>query len=100
MDTLIDTLTAVMRGYAGRDLNGESFLMHSDEGNILTVISTGDLRGAHFAVASLVACVVDRRIVIELDINDKPLVDALVAAGVPREQILLAYAGETGTYAA
>ncbi|MDX2140626.1 MAG: element excision factor XisI family protein [Chloroflexota bacterium] len=33
-------------------------------------------------------------VVIERDMNDKPLVDALVQAGVPREKIILAYAGE------
>ncbi len=34
-------------------------------------------------------------IVIEVDNTDKPLMDALVQQGVPREQIVLAYAGET-----
>jgi hypothetical protein len=34
-------------------------------------------------------------IIIERDINDKALVGALVQAGIPREQIVLAYAGET-----
>jgi hypothetical protein len=33
-------------------------------------------------------------IIIERDINDKVLVDALVQAGIPRQQIILAYAGE------
>jgi hypothetical protein len=31
MDTLSDTLAAVMAGYAGRDLNGESFLAYAGE---------------------------------------------------------------------
>jgi hypothetical protein len=100
MDSLTDTLVAVMAGYAGPDLNGESFLTHSEDGNMLTVISIGDMRGAHFAVTNLVARLVGSQIVIEHDINNKPLVDALVAAGVPREHILLAYAGETSSYAA
>ena len=34
-------------------------------------------------------------IVVECGLNDKPLVDALVQAGVPREQIVLVYAGES-----
>ncbi len=34
------------------------------------------------------------RIVIERDVNDKPLVEALLAANIPRQQIVLAYAGE------
>lgn len=100
MDTLSDALAAVMAGYAGRDLNGESFLTHSDDRTVLTVISVGDLRGQHFAVTSLVARIVDGQIVIEHDLNDKPLVDALVAAGMPRQQIILAYAGEPRSHAA
>jgi hypothetical protein len=37
---------------------------------------------------------VNDQIIIERDINNKPLVDALVQNGIPREQIILAYAGE------
>ena len=33
-------------------------------------------------------------IIIDRDINNKPLIDALVQAGVPRTQIILAYMGE------
>ena len=100
MDTLACSLESVMSGYAGHDLNGESFLTRSDDGSILTVISIGDLPGQHFAVTSLAARVTDGRIVIDADINDKPLVDALVAAGVPRDKIVLAYAGEPTAHAA
>ncbi len=31
---------------------------------------------------------------IEYDVNGKPLIDALVSAGIPLNQIVLAYAGE------
>jgi len=34
------------------------------------------------------------KVVIEEDLTDKPLVDALIQAGIPREQIVLAYAGD------
>jgi hypothetical protein len=34
-------------------------------------------------------------VIVEVDNTDKPLVDALVQQGIPREQIVLAYAGET-----
>jgi hypothetical protein len=84
-----------MAGYAGRDLNGESFLTCNDDRTVMTVISIGDVRGQHFAMTSLVARVANGHIVIEHDCNDKPLADALVAAGVPRREIILAYAGES-----
>jgi hypothetical protein len=47
-----------------------------------------------------VARLVGDRIIIERDVNDKPLVDALVEAGVPHGQIVLAYAGESTDEAA
>ena len=100
MDTLRHVLTEVMSGYAGRDLNGESFLTHNDDQTVLSVISIGTVREQHFAVASLVARVEEGRVIIEQDINDKPLVDALIVAGVPRSRIVLAYAGESDSHAA
>ena len=45
----------------------------------------------------LIARVVDGRVVIDRDVNNKPLVGALLQPGVPRR---LAYAGETVTDAA
>lgn len=100
MDTLTDTLATVLGGYAGHDLNGDSFLTQSSDRAVMTVISVGDVRGQHFAVTNLVAHIADGRIVIEHDIHDKPLVDALVDAGVSRQRIVLAYAGESGSHAA
>lgn len=38
--------------------------------------------------------IVGDKIIIEEDSTDKPLVDALVQRGIPREQIILAYQGE------
>jgi hypothetical protein len=95
MDTLSETLEAVMAGYAGQDLNGYSFLTGSADRHVFTVVSVGTIRGRHFADTSLVARVTNDRIVIDHDVNDKPLVDALVAAGIPRQQIVLSYAGES-----
>jgi hypothetical protein len=42
----------------------------------------------------LIVHCIDNLIIVDRDINNKPLVDALVQAGVPRSQIILAYAGE------
>lgn len=53
-------------------------------------------QGKRFVNTGLLVHIVDNHlIVIEEDINNKPLVDALVQAGIPREKIILAYAGET-----
>ncbi len=44
---------------------------------------------------NVMARVVDDQIIIDEDITDRPLYEALMEAGIPREQIILAYAGET-----
>jgi hypothetical protein len=44
---------------------------------------------------SLSVTLVNQFYVIDVDYNNKQLVDALVQNGIPRNQIILAYAGET-----
>jgi len=83
-----------MRGYAGEALNGYSYLTKSADDSVYTIVSVGHIQGRHFVETGLIARIIGRQIVIELDLNDKPLVDALLEAGVPRQQIVLAYAGE------
>ena len=58
------------------------------------MLSIGRDRNEYSADASLIARIVGATVVIEHDMNDKPLVDALIQAGVPRDQIVLAYRGE------
>lgn len=43
----------------------------------------------------LMARVVDDTVLIYEDITDRPLFESLVRAGIPREHIVLVYAGET-----
>ncbi len=100
MDTLRQTLRDELLGYAGEALNGYSYLTSSADGQFFAVVSIGHVRGQRIVEADLVVRVAGDRVIVERDINDKPLVDALVAAGVPRGQIVLAYAGESAADAA
>jgi len=100
METLQHTLKAAMAGYAGPALNGESLLTASADGRVLTIVSIGPLAGETVVDIGLIARVVDERVIIDRDVNNKPLIDALLQAGVPRRQIVLVYAGETLTDAA
>jgi XisI protein len=93
--TLKDTLQHVLMGYAGEALNGCSYLTSSADQEVFTIVSIGQVRGQHIVDTGLVVRLVNDKIVVERDVNDKPLVDALVQAGVPRGQIVLAYAGES-----
>lgn len=42
----------------------------------------------------VMARVVGDKVIIDEDITDRPLYEALMEAGIPRQQIVLAYAGE------
>jgi hypothetical protein len=94
VDTLNEILKRTMMGYTGRALNGHSYLTANDDKTLFTVISFGNIRERRIVNTGLVARIVDNHIIIDHDANNKPLIDALLQAGSPREQIVLAYAGE------
>ena len=94
MDQLIDTLKRTLLGYTGKALNGYSILTSSSDERVFTVVTVGYLPHERIVDADLIVQIIGEKFVIEHDANDKPLVDALIQAGVPREQIILAYAGE------
>jgi hypothetical protein len=91
MDTLKSVLLTVLQGYAGKGLNGSSYLTTSEDGTVFAIVSVAQVRDKHVVDAGLVVRLVNEQIIIETDVNDKPLVDALVQAGVARSQIVLAY---------
>ncbi len=95
MDWLTDTLRRVLEGYTGAALNGYSTLTENKDQTAFTVISIGQLPDKRIVDAGLIVRRVGEYIIIERDVNDKPLVEALLQAGVPRSQIVLAYAGES-----
>jgi len=94
MDTLKATLIKTMQGYSGRGLNGYSYFASNDDENVYTVTSIGKVGEKRIVNTSLLVRLDGAKIIVEEDINNKPLVDALVQNGIPREQIILAYAGE------
>jgi len=92
MDTLKNAVRNVMASYARKGLNSRSVLTHNDDYTVLTVVTTVKDKNAPFM--SLLVRILADTVVIERDQNNKPLVDALVQAGIPRDRIVLAYAGE------
>jgi sulfur carrier protein ThiS len=80
--------------YAGEALNGHSYLMRDTAGERLSILDIGVFNGQRVTGVSLVVLISGDKVIIEQDRNDKPLVDALVQAGIPRSQIILAYNGE------
>jgi hypothetical protein len=94
MDRLRDTLITTLNEYTGQAFNGYSYLTSSADERHFVVTSIGTVQGERVVNVGLVAQLLEDRIIIDRDLNNKPLVDALLQAGVPRHQIILAYAGE------
>src|SRR4051812_10144852 len=95
MDTLKQVVRDVVAGYAGKVLNGYSYLTQNEDGSVYTVVDVAQLKGKHISGVSLVVRIVGSKVIVERDQNDKVIVDALVQAGLKREDIILAYAGES-----
>lgn len=94
MDTVSETLQRVLAGYAGEMLNGYSYLTTNGDGTVFAMIGVGYIGEQCVVDISLIVRLERTTIVIERDVNNKPLVDALVADGIARSQIVPAYAGE------
>ncbi len=94
MDSLKDSVLEVMSGYAVKGLNGFSVLTMSADQSVFTIVSTAIVKGRRLTTTSLIVHIDNNRVFIDHDINNKPLVDALIEAGIPHDQIILANADE------
>jgi len=93
MDALKKTVHLAMMEYAKKGLNSQSYLTRSDDNTVLTVVTIPQQK-AKPPFISLLVRIIDQHILIERDQNDKPLIDALLQASIPRSQIILVYKGE------
>lgn len=59
-----------------------------------TVLHIPDYPRPFHAAIVVAARIVDDHVVIDEAITDRPLVNALIEAGIPREKIICTYAGE------
>lgn len=94
MDNLKQIVHRVVAGYAKDGLNCISYLTRNEDGNLLTVVDIEDSPQTHDMDISVVVRIVGEQVVIERDLNNKLVVDALLQAGIERKNIILAYAGE------
>ena len=91
MGDLTHIVENVVNGYAVYTFDGVMYAMHDASKTTFSVIFSGDGEVLPVVLARLEHGVV----IIDRDQTNKPLVDALMQAGVPREKIILAYAGES-----
>lgn len=94
MASLKQTVREVVAGYAGKVLNGYSTLTQNDDGSVYTVVDVAHVKGKHVSGVSVIVRIVGDKVIVERDQNDKLVMDALIQAGIPRHDIILAYAGE------
>jgi hypothetical protein len=94
---LMDVTRREVQRYAGYSPLAKLYPILDDGNETYAVIIIEDDPAARPAYALVMARVVGDKIVIEEDRSfDKPLYEALMAnASIPREQIILAYAGES-----
>jgi hypothetical protein len=101
MDRVTDLTTIVQREVAeynhARDYKAKGFYLEDVQQQAYAIVIVPD--PDHPLVKKpgiiIMARVVNDKIIIDEDLTDRPLYEALVEAGIPREQIVLAYAGES-----
>jgi hypothetical protein len=94
MENLANIVREAMSTYATEGENGYSYLTQTIDGDVFTVVYVSQQLGKMVIDTGLLVRIVNGQVIILRDQNNKPLVEALMQAGVPRERIMLAYAGE------
>jgi len=92
---IIHILQAQIEKYAVPSFNSQTFAAFDDGRGVYIVMSVIAAPTLDRAVPVVMARVEGDKVIIEADGTNKPLVDALVQAGIPRNKIVLAYEGET-----
>lgn len=95
MESLNKILYDTISTYEAEGLNGYTYLTSNDEKTKFIVVAVADDNNVPPIFTNLIAHYEHDLIIIYHDANNKPLVDALVQNGIPRDKIILAYAGET-----
>jgi hypothetical protein len=94
--TLADITREEVEKYVGVSFTAKSYPVLDDKNQIYTAITIDNDLNLRPALPIVMAQVVDNKVIILEDTTiDKPLYEALMQAGIPRDQIVLAYAGET-----
>jgi hypothetical protein len=85
--TLKQILLEELHKYTGEGYNDVAYLTVNEAEQLYAVIDVAQIRGKRVVGVVLVARLVAGQIVIELDLHDKTLADALQARGVSPDQI-------------
>jgi hypothetical protein len=94
MDTLTEIVKREVERYATPSFNSQTFAVSDDKRKIYAVLSVLNKHTDDRVAPVVVARVVNDSVLIEADMTNKPLLDALTQAGIPRSKIILAYDNE------
>ncbi len=99
MDRVVDVREVVAReiaDYVALGAHGEeTYFLRDDARRVYSFVSVPRSRPQKSAVIMLARITDDNKVIIETDITDKPLYETLIQSGIPRTQIIRAYAGKT-----
>ncbi len=90
------TIQQIVEDYArGKTYGAVTYPVADPARQTYTVVYVPDYPRKFKSGVAVMARVVGDMVVIDEDITDRPLWEALVRGGIPREKIVLTYAGET-----
>ncbi len=89
-----EIVRSVVEGYDGPSIKARSMSLIDPTRQHYAVLMVPDYPRLFKAGIVVMARVVGDKVVIEEDTTDRPLYKELLRAGIPREQMVLAYAGE------
>src|SRR5579859_3782531 len=98
----IDNLTEIVQrevaDYVMESPNATAYYVERPQQSLYAVISV-PTHNPQKATVMVMARISHDRVIIDSDKTDRPLYEALIEAGIPRERIVLAYAGEASAAA-
>jgi len=92
MASLASIVKEVVFSYASGGLNLRTFALSNEDQGVYSVNVIDWPEHHRPASVVVLARVEGEQVIVEEDLTDRPLVEALVTAGIPREQIVLKYA--------
>jgi hypothetical protein len=93
VDNLVATVRHEVAEYVRPSPNATAYFVENADQHVFAVLSI-PTKDPQKASVMIIARIVDNLVLIESDKTNKPLYEALLQAGIPREYIVLVYAGE------
>ena len=81
--------------YEGASFNSRIMPVYDEAHQTYMIVSIGEPATKNPAIPIVMARIEGDHVIIEADNTDKPLVEALIQVGVPRDKITLAYMDES-----